>query len=284
MDEKDKIKDVNPIGESAKPAESGVSGSSDSEIEESAITESAQPAVQAENNLSAEEVAREMNSSHVVKQTAIEEISSEFSVSEALEDGAILVEEFSPHGTAHMVNGSTRISDTVVYYVMAAIYCAVGLACIFATSYVLDALSYIVGSVMAAAGVVQLIFAIKRKEYMQTKSNKTAGSLVIIGLAVMILLEHDWADSFIPVVWGVIGLFEGAHAFNHAFARISRGMRCSYYIVKGVIELVLAFLLLYEPVHHITLHIIVFGVNMVFDGITMLPIVKKLTGSGKEGE
>lgn len=213
----------------------------------------------------------------VKQESAVEEIIEEFSITDAVMDGANLVEEFSPHGTAEKVEQYTRLSEKVVHYVMAVIYFALGVACVAATKYLLLWLSYIVGSFMALIGVLQFISAIRNKEYVQTNSNKTAGSLILIALAVMILIDHDWADAFIPIVWGVIGLVEGAHAFNHAFSRISRGMRCSYYMVKGIIEVVLAFLLLYEPAHHITLHIIVFGVNLMFDGITMLPVVRKLT-------
>lgn len=214
-------------------------------------------------------------------ESALEEVYSEFGVTEAIMDGASLVEEFSPHGTADKVAHHTKASEKAVYYVMAAIYFVLGAFCIITTIVKYDivkaVLSYIVGAFMAVIGVIQFISALRHKEYKHTKSNKTAGSLVLIALAVMILIDHDWADTFIPIVWGVIGLFEGAHAFNHAFSRISNGMRCSYYIVKGIIELVLAFLLLYEPVHHLRLHIIVFGVNLVFDAITMLPVVKKFT-------
>ncbi len=208
--------------------------------------------------------------------SAITEIYEEFPVTSAIGEGSELVEGFSPHGTAEFVNGNTpHIADKIIYYIMSAVYLGVGLTCIFAAEQVIWALPYIVGSFMLLLGVVQFILAIKNREYRQTKSNKTAGSLVLVGLAVMILLEREWASSFIPIVWGVIGLFEGAHALNHAFARISGGMRCSYFIIKGVIELVLAFLLLYEPVHHITLHVVVFGANLVLDAITMLPVVKK---------
>ena len=120
------------------------------------------------------------------------------------------------------------------------------------------------------------IFAIIEKEYRNTKSNRTASALILIGLSVMILIEHEWAHTFIPIVWGVLGLCEGAHAFNHALSRISRGMRSSYYIIKGIVEVAVAFLLLYKPEEYGELHIIVFGVSLIIDGITTLPALKKL--------
>lgn len=224
-----------------------------------------------------EHAGENQTETQVGHESAVEEIIEEFSIAEAVTEGINLAEEFSAHGTAEKVEQYTRLSEKVVHYIMAVIYFALGVVCVAATKYMLLVLPYVVGSFMALIGVVQFIFAIKNKEYVQTNSNKTAGSLILIALAVMILIDREWANTFIPIVWGVIGLLEAAHLFNHAFSRIARGMRCSYFLVKGIIEVVLAFLLLYEPAHHITLHIIVFGINLIIDGIAMLPIVKKLT-------
>lgn len=209
--------------------------------------------------------------------SAAEEIIEEFSVSDAVADGASLVEEYSPQGAADNIGAAMNIPTKIVHYIMAAIYIVLGVLCICITKQMLSVLSYIVGSFMALIGLIQLISAIKKKEYVQTHSNKTAGSLILFALAIMILIDREWASTFIPIVWGVIGLVEAAHAFNHAFSRIARGMRCSFYLVRGIIEVVLAFLLLYEPVHHITLHVIVFGVNLIVDGIALLPFVKNFT-------
>jgi uncharacterized membrane protein HdeD (DUF308 family) len=127
---------------------------------------------------------------------------------------------------------------------------------------------------MAAIGLGQFIFAIKTKEYVHTNSNKTAMSLILMALAVLILIEKSSADTIIAIAWGFLGLLEGAHAFNHAFSRIARSERCSYYLVKGIIEAVLAFMLLYDPVNHLQLHIFVFGINLIFDAVTMFPPIK----------
>lgn len=207
-------------------------------------------------------------------------VKEEMAIADAVSYGDFLIEEYSVEAGVKKVKKYTRLSENAVNYVFSAIYLIVGVLCVSITQYMLTALPYIVGSLMALMGLIQFIFAIKNKEYVQVQSNKTAGSLILIALAVMILVENEWAGTFIPIVWGIIGLVEGAHAFNHAFSRIARGMRCSYYLVKGVIEVVLAFLLLYEPAHHISLHIIVFGVELILDGITMFPPLKKVISKG----
>lgn len=199
----------------------------------------------------------------------------ETAVTETTTYGDFIVEEFSTETNVRKVTNFTHLSENTVKYAFSIIYILVGAICVILNEYMVAAVPYIVGAFMAVIGVVQLAIAIKTKEYVHTHSNKTAGSLILIVLSVMILVEYDWANTFIAIVWGLIGLLEGAHAFNHAFSRIARGMRCSYYIVKGIIEVVLAFLLLYDPDHHISMHVIVFGVQLMFDGVTMIPALKQ---------
>ena len=134
-----------------------------------------------------------------------------------------------------------------------------------------------VGAIAAGAGVAQLASAIVHKEYVHTHSNKTAWSLVMIALGLLIMIEHAAAYTIIAVAWGFWGLMQGAHAFNHAFSRLARSKRSAYYFVKGAVEVVLAFIMLYEPGNnvHITLHIIVFGIQLIFDAFTTFPPIKE---------
>lgn len=188
--------------------------------------------------------------------------------------GDFIIEEFSTETNVKRVTALTKLSETTVNYAFAAVYFVVGLLCVGLTKYILVSFPYIVGGFMALIGLVQFISAIRTKEYVHTHSNKTATSLILMALSVMIIVEYDWANTFIAIAWGFLGLLEGAHAFNHAFSRIARSERCVYYLGKGMIELVLAFMLLYEPSEHIELHIIIFGIQLIFDAITMLPVIK----------
>ena len=190
--------------------------------------------------------------------------------------GDHMIEEFSVESHVNKVVKYAKLPVNVAKYLLAVIYIAVGVLCAAIPHIIESYLPYIVGGGMIVVGLVQFVYAIIKKEYRRTESNKTASSLILIGLGIMLILEHGLAHTFIPIVWGVLGLFEGAHAFNHAFSRISRGMRSSYYIIKGIIEVVVAFMLLYKPEEYGELHIIVFGVSLIIDGITTAPIIHKL--------
>lgn len=196
--------------------------------------------------------------------------------------GDAIVEEFSIKNKITGVAQATGISAKIVNYIFAAIYFVVGVLCVSITEIITHVLPYIVGSLMITVGTVQFIIALVRHEYRSVSTNRTASSLIIAALGVMIIVESVkpdsvWAITFISIVWGVLGLFEGAHAFNHAFARMANSQRSAFYLVKGFVEVAVAFMLLYQPGNHDihTFHIIVFGINLMIDAITMLPAVKK---------
>ncbi|MGN0818266.1 MAG: DUF308 domain-containing protein [Candidatus Coproplasma sp.] len=187
--------------------------------------------------------------------------------------GDFLIEEFSAESNIKKITKATHLSEMTVHYIMSVVYLVVGVVCVSLPGIIQSVFPYLVGGFMAAIGLGQFIFAVRAKEYVHTHSNVTATSLVMIALSILIMVEYEAAFTIIAIAWGLIGLMEGAHAFNHAFSRIARSERCIYYLAKGVIELVLAFLLLCD-VEHIQMHIIYFGINLVFDAVTMFPPVK----------
>lgn len=197
--------------------------------------------------------------------------------------GDFIVEEFSAEQNAERIVSVTKIPKVAATYIMAAVNFVLGVLCVSITGLIAEVLPYIVGSMMIVVGLVQFIVAIVHREYKEVKTNKTITFFLVAALGVMIILQeidstNDSAIMLVSVIWGVLGLFEGAHALNHALHRIANSERCAYYLIKGLLECVVAFMLLYRPdsheIHHF--HIIVFGANLILDAITMLPPIKKL--------
>lgn len=199
----------------------------------------------------------------------------------------ILVESLSPETHIHRMG--KFIPKKTAAYIVAALYFAVGVLCVSITNTIAEVLPYIIGSAMALIAFIRLIIALATREFKSAKTNKTATSLVLIGFVALILYEqisgkHDDAIVLISVAWGIEGLFEGAHAFNHAFATMFKSWKCAYFFLKGIIECAVAFILLYLPSDHNAhfLHIVVFGANLIIDAITMLPPVKNFFKIKKE--
>lgn len=190
--------------------------------------------------------------------------------------GDYLAEQMSIESNVKKMHIGLKLREDIAAYILAAIYIIFGISFVIFPAQIEEILPYVAGSAMLITSSVQFVAAIITKEYTRTNTNKTASSLILIILGVMVICNPDWGHNIIIVVWGIFGLFEGARAFNHALARISKGMRCSYYIIKAVVELVLAFLLLYDADKYGELHIIVFGISLILDGLTAMPIWKKL--------
>lgn len=190
--------------------------------------------------------------------------------------GDSIIRELSVEANVRRVHNVTKLSPDVVKYIVAAIYIVCGVLCAVFHSAVESALAYIVGGLLCVGSLIQFIFALIKKEYRRKDTNKTVSSLVLLALGVMLILDEQWAETFIPFAWGLLGLCEGAYAFNHAIYRISHGMRSAFYIIKGIVEVVIAFLLMYRPETYAVLHIIVFGISLALDGVSILPFIEKL--------
>lgn len=214
----------------------------------------------------------------------VDAVASESAVAEEVHTnsyGDFIIEEFSAETNVPRIAQITKLPTTVVTYGFALAYLIIGVLCVTITESITEVLPYVVGAMMIIIGLVRFILALVQHEYRSLKTNRTATSLIVVALGAMIIFQqfdatNDSAVMLISVVWGILGLFEGARAFNHAFKRIANSERCVFYLIKGLVEVVVAFMLLYRPgshdAHHF--HIIVFGANLIFDAILMIPQVK----------
>ena len=193
----------------------------------------------------------------------------------------LMVEALSAEHNAQRLSEAIRLPKRVAVYLVAAVYFVVGVLCVSITSYITVVLPYIVGAMLVLVGAVGFVFSLVHRDYKSVKTNKTATFLLALGLGILIILEEFDPKSdpimLISIIWGVFGLFEGAHAFNHAITRIANSERCVYYIIKGIAECVVAFMMLYRPESHEAhfFHIVVFGISLIIDAVTMIPKIKQ---------
>lgn len=193
----------------------------------------------------------------------------------------LMVEALSAEHNAQRLSEAIRLPKRVAVYLVAAVYFVVGVLCVSITSYITVVLPYIVGAMLVLVGAVGFVFSLVHRDYKSVKTNKTATFLLALGLGILIIFEEFDPKSdpimLISIIWGVFGLFEGAHAFNHAITRIANSERCVYYIIKGIAECVVAFMMLYRPESHEAhfFHIVVLGISLIIDAVTMIPKIKQ---------
>ncbi len=241
-----------------------------------AIGEEACKAVSEETE-SAEETAN-------IDEPAAEEITEdELAVAEAVTENIpeLMVEGLSAEHNVSRLAFITKLPKNIATYIVAAIYFIVGVLCVSVTRHITVALPYIVGAIMMLVGISGFIISLVRRDYKNIKTNKIATYILTVLLGAMVILEEIDPQidpiMLISIIWGVFGLFEGAHAFNHAITRITKSERCVYFLIKGIVECAVAFMMLYHPESHEAhfFHIVVFGISLIIDAVTMIPKIKE---------
>lgn len=230
-----------------------------------------------EETESAEETAN-------IDESAAEEITEdELAVAEAVTENIpeLMVEGLSAEHNVSRLAFITKLPKNIATYIVAAIYFIVGVLCVSVTRHITVALPYIVGAIMMLVGISGFIISLVRRDYKNIKTNKIATYILTVLLGAMVILEEIDPQidpiMLISIIWGVFGLFEGAHAFNHAITRITKSERCVYFLIKGIVECAVAFMMLYHPESHEAhfFHIVVFGISLIIDAVTMIPKIKE---------
>lgn len=230
-----------------------------------------------EETESAEETAN-------IDEPAAEEITEdELAVAEAVTENIpeLMVEGLSAEHNVSRLAFITKLPKNIATYIVAAIYFIVGVLCVSVTRHITVALPYIVGAIMMLVGISGFIISLVRRDYKNIKTNKIATYILTVLLGAMVILEEIDPQidpiMLISIIWGVFGLFEGAHAFNHAITRITKSERCVYFLIKGIVECAVAFMMLYHPESHEAhfFHIVVFGISLIIDAVTMIPKIKQ---------
>jgi len=256
--------------------------------EENALTNSAESVQSPAENSTADGTDSPENSENSVNGEASAELKQSESETAAADAAAaenlpkLVVDGLSAEQNVSRLQNLTKIPKNKAVYTVSVIYIILGLLCVSITKYITYALPYIVGSVMILIGVVGFILSLVHRSYRDIKTNKLFTYVICVALGIFIILSEIDPENdpimLISIIWGVFGLFEGAHALNHAVTKIANSERCVYYIVRGIVECAVAFMLLYRPESHSAhfFHIVVFGINLIFDGVTMIPKVKEI--------
>ncbi len=228
----------------------------------------------------AEQVPEEGETEQEVAYSAAQQAANEDGEVDLGTLGDRMIDTVSVETNVETVSRGFKMPESVAKYVMGIVYILLGAVCAAIPHRIESVLPYVVGGILGVFSIMRFIFAIMDKEYLRSDTNRTVSSLIMLGVCIMIIIEHEWAHTFIPMIWGVWGLIEGAHAFNHAIARIAKHRSFIYFVIKGIAEVVVAFLLLYEPHQYGVVHIIVFGVSLILDGLVTLPFIHKFVTRG----
>lgn len=152
-------------------------------------------------------------------------------------------------------------------YVIAAVLIVIGIFCIFLTDFAYKILPYGLGILMIVSGIFALIMSIRSKEYKTSETNVTSIGIIVLALGVVILVHNDGADSLIGAIWGMLGLYRGSGELNYAISCIFRKKPFYKEMVHSIIELMLAVILLLDPIAKLQTHLIILGLELCLLGV-----------------
>ncbi|MDY5484679.1 MAG: DUF308 domain-containing protein [Clostridium sp.] len=141
-----------------------------------------------------------------------------------------------------------------------------GIACILFTKQVHHLFPYILGGIMILIGLNHTLYGLWTGEYRSPETKLTAGGIVYIVLGAVILSHHADADAMIGSVWGILGLMKGSEALNLALYCFSQKKPFLTKGLQALIELILGFLLLLNPLSAVRHHIFLLGIELCLVG------------------
>ena len=172
-----------------------------------------------------------------------------------------------------------QITNRVLASALAVALMIFGMMCIFFTDKIHAVFRYILGINMAALGVCDLYRGITLEEFKKNDTKLTANGIVMLILGFVILFHNGNADSIIGSIWGMLGIFKGTEELNQAIYHYFSKEAFMGKAIHAVVELLLAIVLLVDPVIAVKHHVAILGVELVWYGLQIISDMRSLPSS-----
>ncbi len=153
-----------------------------------------------------------------------------------------------------------------VGYGLTGIMCLLGIQCLFFVDFLYELLPYLMGGLMAGAGVLAVIDSVLAGEYrrLDTKLSSSGILMLVVGLA--ILVRGNAADGLLGVAWGIFGLIQGSESLNVAIYNLTGGKKWGMDMLQAAVQIALALLLLVDPATKLYPHMRILGLELLAMG------------------
>ncbi|MCR5786420.1 MAG: hypothetical protein K6G28_01805 [Acholeplasmatales bacterium] len=141
--------------------------------------------------------------------------------------------------------------------------------------FIIDNLNIIVGTPLLIGSVSHMISDFKEGKHMK-HDNFFGGEFIVTILSVIILFypllgkQKNDEIIFICIAWGVIAILNGSRDFSHVIYYINSKKPYVYSLIESVIMVVLAIMLILDPMEHVKLHIIVLGIEFLIEALEVV--------------
>lgn len=159
-----------------------------------------------------------------------------------------------------------RLKDLKLEYVSPILVIISGIFCIIFKEHLVYLLPLIFGCLLFVIGIILFIEGIIYKEYANLEKTHLEKSFAIMTLGICILLKQNNALFLIGTFWGLYGFVNSSNHFNIAFYNFHKKNNWAIPLLEGLIEFILASILIFDPFSHLGHHIFILGLELVFDG------------------
>ena len=163
---------------------------------------------------------------------------------------------------------SLKWSKTVLY-ILAGI-----LIFVFYKSVMASGLAFLVGGVVLAYALEEMIFRIVRRQYAEL-----AESLIQFVLAVLLFLSYNDLQK-ICVIWGVWAIIREGREMIEALVNIRKNILAFVDMIESIVVIVLSAMMILNPTHHhATVHLILLGIELILE--VTFPLLEEFVQSKK---
>ncbi len=141
-----------------------------------------------------------------------------------------------------------------------------GAVCLLFQDHVYNLLPTLCGVILLMEGVLKFMEGIKVKSYRKLEENQMETSLMLFIVGLGVLWEQQNALFTVGIFWGLWGMVKAIHSLNHGLYHYHHDKPYLASIAKAIVECVLSTLLIFDPFHNIHHHILILGVELIFEG------------------
>jgi len=151
-------------------------------------------------------------------------------------------------------------------YISSSLVILNGLICIIYGDKLMPLLPIICGTILLTKGIIQLIEGIASKDYCSLEKIKMEQSFIAIAIGLGVLIKRRDALFIVGIFWGLSGLVKSASYLNVALYKLFNKDKWILILAKAIVQFSLSLVLIFDPFGKLGHHIIILGIELVFDG------------------
>ena len=142
-----------------------------------------------------------------------------------------------------------------------------GISCFILQEEILDYFSILFGSVMTVRGLLWVYLGWKKEDYKYLNEMGLERGIVfaIVGIGVIFMNQH--ALEIVAIFWGITGLFKAVSHLDEWMYRLHHHKKNLLKGMEFIFEMILAFLLIFNPAGNVSHHIMILGLELILFGI-----------------